>query len=218
VRTAAAALVLLLAAAGCTDDPVAVSTPTPTSAAASPLVVQQAPDVIAQVTKTGSQRATVVFDPARPVAGLTSRQESPDVVVTTVLAFPALPTPGRCLEHVRLSLGPGKADNRIDVVPSDALSLARRQVPDPAAAEPGHIVDNLPPAEVVPDTTDLVFDVTEIARLWADGAPFPHGRSVPVGSRFVLMVRAPRYVAGLDYRIPLTPEEIRLRIVRVAAC
>jgi hypothetical protein len=113
------------------------------------------------------------------------------------VVFPPISVPGRCLNSVRLVLHQTRTSRsaKVSVYPSAAAqSLAAGRVPPGSEGGPATLLDNRPKAELTLEAgqTDAEFDVTAIARLWADGAPFPsQARRVEPSTPFVLIVRAP---------------------------
>jgi hypothetical protein len=117
------------------------------------------------------------------------------------IVFPAFDVKGECLVDVTLVVphATATAAGEVAAYASAATSLARNELPPTNSGGPGRVLDNRPRALVKAraGTADLRFDVTAIARLWADGTGFPsEGRAVPPGTPFVLVLRPPAADAG----------------------
>lgn len=92
------------------------------------------------------------------------------------------------------SAGPPEA---IQVYPSAALSLARGHLPQAGSGGPGTLLDNRPSAEGQPASGSREqFDITDLLRAWADGGPFPSGRTIPAHTPVVLTLQTPDLTDG----------------------
>jgi hypothetical protein len=137
-----------------------------------------------------------------------------------VLVFPAFSEPGRCLNRVVLQLRNVRGTaGPLAIYPSAALSLGRGMLPPKSDGNANTLLDNRPRADGKSDATQgLLFDVTDLARLWADGGPFPsQGRTLPGHSLFVLHLRPPDLATG-RYGIAFSPEDVALVVSTNAGC
>lgn len=140
-------------------------------------------------------RGKVTAGKDRVITPTYSKNEFQSVAV----AFEPLAAPGDCVQRAVLTL-PTQATGvpgELRAYPSAALSLAGGRVP-PNGGRPNTLLDNRPSGlETVHPDGSRSYDVTELVRLWSDGAPFPsEGRSVPPGSPIVVLVRPPAQDPG----------------------
>lgn len=169
--------------------------PQPPSPAVVPVPRQVVkPTGVAQLSGPPFADATVTFDPPSLAIGK-DLGAAGGSISSAALAFPAFTTPGECLGQVLLVLPVSSVSGPaiLSVYPSAALSLARGAVPPAGGGGPQTLLDNRPKGttpQLRVGQNSATFDITELARLWADGAAFPSkGRAVPKGTPLVLLVR-----------------------------
>jgi hypothetical protein len=218
------AALLILSACNSASPTAQRPTTTVTAKETPPKVVQAVARV--QLT-TNSEVAGFAFDAKFNVSSLRiGKAVSNDVdpanrLYAAAIVFPRFDVAGACLSRVNLTLPTATATSgtEVAVYASAALSLASAQAPPAGSGGAGTLLDNRPRAleSFKAGITDATFDVTAIARLWADGSGFPsNGRSVPRGSPFIVVTRPPGFDAGV---YSLTTDAIpELRIIERAGC
>ncbi len=216
---------LILTLAGCTSGSEAGSsqpsgTPTPSITPTSNVTPARevTPVAFAQFSGALGQPRKIDFEVTALRVGKSVGAQGTGAIVTGAVAFPPMPAPGRCLDKVLLLLGRQTRieDFQVGVYPGAGLSLARRKAPPQGSGNPDVLLDNQPKGVITEDGRAV--DISDLARAWADGGPFPsRDRTIPEGSPLVLILRPPDNTDG-DYTVTIPTAEVRLSIRRSSAC
>jgi hypothetical protein len=125
------------------------------------------------------------------------------------LVFPLLPRPVACIQRVELQLllldgqGTGAQNPAATLVayPSGLLSLAHGHYPSDPIWSSDFLVDKRPATFVDVGKTPgwVTFDITELYATWAQGGPFPNGRTIPSGTPLVVKIRPDTWALGPSF-------------------
>lgn len=131
------------------------------------------------------------------------------------------PLPSGCIENARLELGKPSSEfpaESISVYPSNLSFIARVADATPRPQPAATLLDNRPRGIVSVAGGVAAADVTDIARLWQKGGPFPSkGEEVRVGSPLALAVIYSDLTDG-HFDVTFPQARLQLALAGAASC